>query len=105
MSPGCCFRVLGVPRVWIRFREGSLGLINDKDYYTCVVIRTLVRLGEEDRACGYVASKISELQGKRTAPVLMVMNGTKCSRGLSCVIVGIMPRDTFKRSKSTVHDS
>ena len=67
------------------------------------MIRTLVRLGEEDRARGNVASKTSELQGKRTAPVLMVMNGTKCSRGLCCVIVGIMPRDTFKRSKSTVY--
>ena len=104
MSPGCRSKVLGVPRVWVRFREGSLGLVNDKEYYICVVIRTLERLGVEDRACGYVASKTSELKGKKTAPEYMVVNGTKCSRELYCVIVGIMPRDTYKRSKSTVHD-
>ena len=31
MSPECCSKVLGVPRVWVRYREGSLGLVNDKD--------------------------------------------------------------------------
>ena len=66
--------------------------------------RTLERLGVEDCACGYVASKTSELKGKKTAPECMVVNGTKCSRELYCVIVGIMPRDTYKRSKGTVHE-
>ena len=31
-------------------------------------------------------------------------DGTTCSRELFCVIVGIMPRDTYKRSKGTVHE-
>ena len=75
MSPGCCSRVLGVPRVWIRYREGSLGLVNDKEYYVCVVIRTLERLGVEDRACGYVASGTSKLKGKKAAPEYVVRLG------------------------------
>ena len=75
MPPGCYSKVLGVPRVWIRYREGSLGLVNDKEYYICVLIRNLERLGVEDRACGYVASEISKLKGKNTAPECMNVMG------------------------------
>ena len=75
MSPGCCSKVLGVPKVWLGFREGSLGLVNDKEYCICVVIRTLERLEVEDRARGFVASETSELKGKKAAPEYVVRLG------------------------------
>ena len=67
MSSVHCFRDFGVPRVWDWFRGGSFGLISDKEYFICVVIRTLERLGVEDHARGFVASE--------TAPGFMIVMG------------------------------
>ena len=88
MSPGYCFKVLGVPRVWVRFREGSFGLVSDKECFICVVIRTLERLGVEDRACGYVASEISKLKGKKTAPECMIVMGLSAPE--SCIVSSLV---------------
>ena len=75
MSSVHCFRDLGVPRVWDWFRGGSLGLISDKGCFICVVIRTLERLGVEDRARGFVASETNEFKGKKTALGFMIVMG------------------------------
>ena len=39
------------------------------------LIRTLEKLGIEDRACGYMISETSELKGKNTAPECMIVMG------------------------------
>ena len=84
MSSVHCFRDLGVPRVWDWFRGGSFGLISDKGCFICVVIRTLERLGVEDRARDFVASKTSELNGMKTAPECMIVMGLSAPE--SCIV-------------------
>ena len=53
----------------------GIRLVNDKGCFICVVIRNLERLGVEDRARGFVASEVSVLKGKKTAPGCMIVMG------------------------------
>ena len=84
MSSVHCFRDLGNSESVGLVPGSSFGLISDKGCFICDVIRSLERLGVEDRACGYVASKTSELEGKKTTPECMVVMGLSAPE--SCIV-------------------
>ena len=69
MAPMHRFRELRVPRVRDWSWEVVLGLISIKGCFICVVTRSMERLGLEDRARGFGASKARDTGKKTVAPV------------------------------------
>ena len=70
----CCFRDLGHFESVGLVPGSRFGLVSDKGCFVCVVTRSLVRLGLEDRARGVGASEARDT-GKKAAPEYVVRLG------------------------------